>query len=138
MYELLLSSKCQDDAKSHRLHLFDFFHCMFLNVWVRACKRTLVAIVSLSTVLNQMLLQTARCVFFDVFSNCLLRRMHYDTLWHLLDFFQLCFLMCLQLACRGGCKVTHLFVFSPLWALNVAKYCLCHCEFVKCTLKFLA
>ena len=33
-------------------------------MWVRQCKRTLVAIVLLSTVLNQMLLQNARCVFF--------------------------------------------------------------------------
>ena len=45
-------------------------------VWVRACKSTLVAIVSLSTVCIQMLLQTASL---DVFSKWLLRRMHYHS-----------------------------------------------------------
>ena len=79
--------------------------------WVRACKRTLVAIVSLSTVLNQMLLQIARCVFFRCFfqsacfGGCIISD-NSSHFWHLLDFFEMCFLMCLQLACPGGCKVT--------------------------------
>ena len=99
IFKCVLKLSAQVDAKSHWLHLFDFFHRMFLNVssngmpasmhihtdciclisfdcvfkkslqivWARALKRTPIAIVSLSTVLNQMLLQTARCVFFRCF-----------------------------------------------------------------------
>ena len=89
-------------------------------MWVRQCKRTLVAIVLLSTVLNQMLLQNACCVFFrclfkltaseDALSVIIYHT--YGTCW---TFYQLCF----QLAKSHW---LHLFVFSPLWALNVPKF----------------
>ena len=75
VFKCLLKWHASKYAYSHWLHMFDFSWLCFQKspqiVWVRACKRTLIAIVSLSTVLNQMLLQIASFVFFSCFFKVL-------------------------------------------------------------------
>ena len=101
------------DAKSHRLHLFDFFSTVHLQmcpqtVCHRGCKITLVAYVWLfSTVHFQMCPQTV-CP-----------RGRIITLVAFGLFFTVPFQLCIQIACSNGCKVT---LVAIVWLFSTVHF----------------